>query len=291
MIEKIYDKIDINSEQKFSRRQKMLYDIRTSEKAAATLEILTGVNREIWLAEQYKNQNRIDYTYADDDVKNIITKHGGNYPDINELEMVVTHITTSSEKCSHIRQQGIVDLVKAYEFPNNELRQFLERHEIDIDIEECCLTYKKRTYDISYGKCPQYYDNEAYAAWSIGRKFYYDFTVCGFLSISKNDVYGGWVHCRPEILSDIDALLGTRLSDEWEASKESYAIVFKVPVSDTIYNGWDSDTEFERVKSYLYDAYICICIGPNTKEILCKNGIEILPNQILECYRFQDWDS
>ena len=156
--------------------------------------------------------------------------------------MVVTHITTSSEKCSHIRQQGIVDLVKAY------------------------------------------------AAWSIGRKFYYDFTVCGFLSISKNDVYGGWVHCRPEILSDIDALLGTRLSDEWEASKESYAIVFKVPVSDTIYNGWDSDTESEMVKSYLYDAYMCSCIGPNTKEILCKNGVEILPNQILECYRFQEWD-
>lgn len=268
----------------------MLYDIRTSEKAATTLETLTGVNRKIWLAEQYKNQGRIDYTYADDDVKKIITNHRGRYPDINELELVVTHITTSSEKCSHIRQQGIVDLVKAYEFPNSELRQFLKRHGINIDIEECCLIYKKRAYDISYGKCPPYYDSEAHAAWSIGRKFYYDFTVCGFLSISEKDVYGGCVHCRPEILSDIDTLLGTRLSDEWEAAKESYAIVFKVPVSDIIYNGWDSDTESEMVKSYLYDAYMCICIGPDTKEILCKNGVEISPVQILECYRFQEWD-
>ena len=33
-----------------------------------------------------------------------------------------------------------------------------------------------------------------------------------------------WVHCRPEILSDIDTLPGTRLSDEWEASKESYSM-------------------------------------------------------------------
>lgn len=40
----------------------MLYDIRTSEKAATTLETLTGVNRTIWLAEQYKNYGRIDYT-------------------------------------------------------------------------------------------------------------------------------------------------------------------------------------------------------------------------------------
>lgn len=268
----------------------MLYDVRTSEKVAVTLENLTGVNRAIWLAERYKNHDRIDYTYADDDVKKIIINHRGHYPDINELEMVVTHITTSSEKCSQISQHGIVGLVKAYEFQNSELRQFLKKHEINIDIEECCLTYKKRAYDIPYGKCPPDYDSEAHAAWSIGRKFYYDFTVCGFLSISENDVYGGWVHCRPEILSDIDALLGTRLADEWEAFKEAYAIVFKVPVNDTIYNGWDSDTESEMVKSYLYDAYMCICMGPDTKEILCKNGVEILPEQILECYRFQEWD-
>lgn len=122
----------------------MLYDIRTSEKAATTLETLTGVNRTIWLAEQYKNYGRIDYTYADDDdVRNIITKHGGHYPDLNDLEMVVTHITTSSEKCRQIRQHGIVDLVKAYEFANSELRQFLENYEINIDIEACRLTYKK----------------------------------------------------------------------------------------------------------------------------------------------------
>ena len=76
------------------------------------------------MAEQYKNYGRIDYTYADDDVRNIITKHGGHYPDLNDLEMVVTHITTSSEKCRQIRQHGIVDLVKAYEFANSELRQF-----------------------------------------------------------------------------------------------------------------------------------------------------------------------
>ncbi len=168
------------SEHKFSGRQKMLYDIRTSEKAATTLETLTGVNRTIWLAEQYKNYGRIDYTYADDDVRNIITKHGGHYPDLNDLEMVVTHISTSSEKCRQIRQHGIVDLVKAYEFANSELRQFLENYEINIDIEACRLTYKKRVYDISYGKCPPHCDIEAHAAWSVGRKFYYDFTVCGF---------------------------------------------------------------------------------------------------------------
>lgn len=121
----------------------MLYDIRTSEKAAVTLETLTGVNRIIWLAEQHKNYGRIDYTYADDDVRKIITNHGGYYPELNDIEMIVTHITTSSEKCSQICQHGIVDLVKAYESVNSELRQFLENYEIYIDIKACRLTYKK----------------------------------------------------------------------------------------------------------------------------------------------------
>ena len=45
-----------------------------------------------------------------------------------------------------------------------------------------------------------------------------------------------------------------------------------------------------KLKSYLYDAYMCICIGPDTKEILCKNGVKILPDQILESHGFQEWD-
>lgn len=45
---------------------------------------------------------------------------------LNDLEMVVTHITTSSEMCGRILQHGIVDLVKAYETVNSELRRFLD---------------------------------------------------------------------------------------------------------------------------------------------------------------------
>lgn len=50
------------------------------------------------------------------------------------------------------------------------------------------------------------------------------------------------------------------------------------------------DLTLTQNQRYLYDAYMYICIGSNTKEILCKNGVEILPDQILECHRFQEWD-
>lgn len=47
---------------------------------------------------------------------------------------------------------------------------------------------------------------------------FYDYTACGFLSVWERSPYGGQVHCRPEILWDIDNLLRLDLSGEWELS-------------------------------------------------------------------------
>ena len=107
--------------------------------------------------------------------------------------------------------------------------------------------------------------------------------------MNEKNIYGGYVHRRPEILSDIDDLLGTQLQEQWEESHRAYEVVFKVPVYETVYNGWDSDDEYERVMRYLVDAYMCVFTGPDTQEILCRNGVEIMPEHILECNEFNLW--
>lgn len=268
----------------------MLYDIRNVNKAAKTMEGLTGVDASKWLKERKINADRFDYTDIDQDIINLIRRYGGHIPELYDLELVVSHITTSSNGCNSILDHGLVDLKKAYENAEGELRIFLEKNGVFIDIEACQLAYGKEVYDISYGKCPWDHESIEYAAWSIGRKFYYDFTVCGFLSINRNDVYQGYVHRRPEILYDIDKLLDTKLAVKWMQTHYAYQIVFSLPVSDFVYSGWDTDTEYEMVMNYLSDAYMCICTEPNTREILCKNGIEVRPENIMECCRFILWD-
>lgn len=270
--------------------KKLLFDIRDEEKAAKTLERLTGVNATYWYIERIKNNGRYDYTDADKDIERIISRNKGHYPQLCDLELVITHLTTSNNGCRSILDVGIIDLKKAYTNTRSELRRFLEQHGIEIRLDACCLKYNEKYYDISYEECPWDNESEEYAAWSVGRKFYYDFTVCGFLSINSKRPYSGMVHRRPEILWDIDKLLCTNLQTEWVRIYKSYEVVFKIPVLDTIYNGRDTESEQEMIMHYLLDAYMCISSGPDTEEILCKNGIEVCPNQILECNRFTMWD-
>ncbi len=267
----------------------MLYDIRNEAQAAKTLECLTGVIETHWIEEKLKNRTRINYTNVEKDIERIIIKNRGNFPKLEDIELVVTHITTSGNGCKAILDKGLVDLVKAYKYSESELRHFLDKHGVEIDIDSNWLIYKDQCYDISYGRCPIDHESKEYAAWSVGRKFHFDFTVCGFLSLNENDVYGGWVHKRPEILADIDELLETTLQKQWQDRHRAYEIVFKVPLLNTAYNGWDSDTEYEMIMEYLVDAYMCISTGPNTKEILCQNGLEIGADQILECNKFELW--
>lgn len=272
------------------REKIMLYDIRDTDKAIATLQRLTGVSSAIWSNEKKKNVCRINYSDVDKDIERIIKRYNGYYPQIDNLEFVITHLTTSGNGCISILNDGLIDLKKAYQKSDSELRTFLEAKGIEIILDSKCLKYKGKYYDISYVKCPWNHESEEYAAWSVGRKFYYDFTVCGFLSINKNRPYAGNVHKRPEILMDLDNLLKTNLQNEWIQSHEAFEIVFKIPFRNILYDGWDSDTEDDIVMSYLTNAYMCMSLEPNTKEVLCRNETEIYPKQILECNRFTLWD-
>lgn len=268
----------------------MLFDIRTEDKAAKTLERLTGVSAKHWKEEKDNYVNRFDFSDLDKDIENIIQKYNGYMPKLSEIEVVVTHITTSSKECKSIRENGIVDLKKAYENQDSELRQFLEQRGLEIQLDNCLLKYDGRYYDISIDKrCPLNHDSDEYWAWSVGHKFYFDFAVCGFKSLNNRDVYAGFVHRRPEILMDIDKLLGTHFENEWFENHKPYEVVFSIPESETIYRGEESDGEYERVLYYLYDAFICLILGPDTNEIVSKNGVEVKPSQILECNIFTKW--
>lgn len=125
-------------------------------------------------------------------------------PKYADMKFIFFHITTSSNGCKTIRSNGLYNLQKTYKSLNSELRNFLDSVGVEIDLETATLRHKQKSYCIEF-------DNGRVdsAEWAVGRKFYYDFCVCGFLSISNNYEYGGYVHRRPEILFDIDNLLNT----------------------------------------------------------------------------------
>ena len=197
-------------------------------------------------------------------------------------------MTTSANQCVSYSQYGFMDLKSAYLSKDSELRLFLDKHDIHIDLEAQILTYNGQYYDISYGPRPRG-DKDAVNCWSVGRKFFYDYTICGFLSVWESAPYGGQVHRRPEILDDIDNLLHLRLSREWERTHIPYEITAKVSGQHIVYDGDDSYSEKDKVIDYLTKAYLTAFGEPSEKVLLLKNGIHIPPSDILDIRPLSHW--
>lgn len=263
----------------------LIYDIRTTENAQQTLINLTGVPIPVW--EQYLDYER-QYEYIDYLVADVINSHGHLPRSYTDFQFIYFHVTTSANRCASFLQYGILDLKQSYSCLDSELRAFLDKHNIHINIEDKILKYRGQELDITFGACPRQ-DTEAYKRWSVGRKFYYDYATCGFLSVWERSPYGGQVHHRPEILFNIDDLLSLDLSQEWKSTHDSYEIVVKVSGKKIIYDSDDNKSDEDKVINYLTKAYLTAFGEPSEHTLLLKNHIQIPPTDILEIKPMEHW--
>lgn len=261
------------------------YDIRTTEYAQQTLTNLTGVPISVW--ERYFGHEH-KYKYTDYLVSDVINSHGFLPRSYRDFEFVYFHVTTSANRCASFWKHGILDLRQSYLCHDSELRAFLEKHDIHINIDDSILIHRGHEFDITYGDCPRQ-DREAYKRWSIGRKFYYDYTTCGFLSVWERSSYGGQVHHRPEILMNIDDLLGLNLSREWISTHDPYEIVAKVSGEKIVYDSDDDQSDEDKVLNYLTKAYWTAFGEPSENILLIKNNVQIPPADVLEIKPLGYW--
>lgn len=120
-------------------------------------------------------------------------------------------------------------------------------------------------------------------------KFYYDYTSCGFLSIWEKSAYGGNVHQRPEILNNIDEVLGLNLSQEWYLTHKPYEIVAAVYGNEIVYDGYDDYCDRDKIVNYLTRAYNT-AFGASVEDILLlKNHVQVPPHRILEINPITYW--
>lgn len=267
-------------------RESYLYDIRTSANALSTLVNFTQVVSPIW--ERYISRER-DYQYLEGLVEDVICKHGSFPENYEKWIFTYFHVTTSANECASIKKHGLLDLKNSYRCADSELRIFLDNKGIEIDTDNCTLKYKGEKYDISYGRCPSSFDKVAHSCWAIGRKFYYDYTTCGFLSVWDLSPYGGYVHCRPEILSDIDNLLNLTLSQEWHVSHDPYEVVALVQGTDIVYDGENEQSNKDKILNYLTKAYNTAFGSPHEEIILLKNHIQVPPHNIVDINPLSCW--
>ena len=263
-----------------------VYDIRSCESALCTLVNFTGIAPPVW---EKNILNRRQFQYDEDLVEYVIDNYGHFPPEYEKWLFIYFHVTTSANGCAAFRKHGILDLRESYLCPDSELRQFLDGKGIVINIAEKTLSYRGKVFDISYNRVSPRSGSVEHACWSIGRKLYYDYTTCGFLSVWEDSPYGGYVHCRPEILYNIDELLNLGLSQEWHLSHEAYEIVAAVQGTDIIYDGYDSASSKDKIINYLTRAFNTAFGSPHEEILLMKNHVQISPNRILEINSLTCW--
>ncbi len=265
----------------------MIYDIRTPESATQTLADATGIPYNIWVYESYL----FDGCAGTDYLCDIIEKYNGHLPSFDDLYLIISHITTSANSCAEIAENGIGDLQSAYRNTNSELRQFLDRNGISIDLDSAYLSYNGQRYSIEYDgdNCPRDDESTEYKAWSVGGKFYFDNGLCGFFAIDPEISYGGSVHIRPEILYNIDELLNTDLADEWKNSHSAYEITFKIHSRELDLYSQNNDDDEEKVIGLLLKAFNEMCSGPSEVLAQCKPDVIITPDKIIDIKPFDKW--
>lgn len=134
-------------------KRKIIYDITTAIKAKETLVELTGISIDIfdyvYMTQLSKNQ----YCFADK-IRDEACKLGNYHfdTDINNIDFLVQHITTSTSSCDGIRKNGLKNLCLTYKDKESELHQFLDDNEIYIDLENEKIRILNKEYSIHYGK-------------------------------------------------------------------------------------------------------------------------------------------
>ncbi len=265
----------------------MTYDIRTAENARWTLTTLTGVPLSVW--QQYSHYED-EYEYANDFVADVITSYGNLPNSYQDFTFCYFHVTTSANECASFRKNGILDLKQSYLCCDSELRIFLKHHDIDISLSKQILTYRGQEFNIAFGASP-IQDAEVDKRWLVARKFFSDYTTCGFLSIDERLPYGGQVHRRPEILLDIDVLLNLDLSKEWQSTHRAYEIVAKISGENIICDFDAHLSDKDKVLHYLTYAYHTAFGRPSEHVVLMQNNVQIPPLDILEINPFVHWQT
>lgn len=264
--------------------KELIYNITDKDNSLKTLENLTGFKKEYW--EHYTFEARVMGKNIDNAIEDIINRFNlsTNFA-LEDIICVVQQITTSANGCINIKERGLTDLVTTYSDLNSELRRFLDDQQVYIDLYNEQLFYDGNnvgSIHFSHKNCPSDYHSKSHYLWSVGRKFYYDFCVCGFYSFDHEHPYGGRVHERPEILFNISELIGKRLDNIWRDTHKCYVVTFKIP-----FNNVHNDFEGEIQRTLLYFAFKNAMYDETDENIvLVKDGIQIPAKNIMKIEHF-----
>lgn len=224
--------------------------------------------------------------------------------DIDQLELVVFHVTTNGDDCTEIKKNGLWDLKMVLQ-EKTELSTFLNKRGICFDILSKTMYVNGKAFNI---------DHKSYTNWdrmteqvdslyNIGRKIFYDYQINGFLFSQDIHKYGT-IHEAPEFLLTLSEFGKETaiVNKEWAAISKPYVIKYKTRITDFEYYTFYKDQEdylqdyhnkWIGLKKQLFQEAVNSAFSHLTSDIYAymKSGRIIEPERIIDCISAEKWQN
>ena len=220
-----------------------MFNITTHEKAKEFLSSFLNIASE--KIDDYIFNNTKDY-----DVDNFLETYNIDLQKIHieNMQLIVQHITTNDDKCGSLEKFGLLNLQQSLTMETT-LKKYLDRFNIHFDISNKWMFCNETKIDIPYKSddisLPS--DSQKHRICRVAHKIYYDYQISGFFSMENETDYGGRVHERPEFLHNLKELFKSSLiEDTWKKSVRPYLITFKASLdSFAWFSFYDQKYEYE----------------------------------------------
>lgn len=243
----------------------LIFDITNSESAFEFLKGFLHIDPERIM--KFITSNPKDYYVSDFiEVNNINLKDLS----INDVEMVVVHVTTNNDDCESIKKYGLLNLQQALTM-NTPLKKHLKKNGIEFDIYNNIISLNSEFRELKYDTETDEEDmaEDRKRMNEVARKIYFDHQINGYFCVKNFRDYGGNVHERPEIINDIANLFrkgGQKFEDEWKINSREYLIKFKASIEYFIWYNFYSkkcyyEDDFEskeEIKHWLIDKALSV---------------------------------
>lgn len=222
--------------------------------------------------------------------------------DIENLEIVAFHVTSSIDECADIKKYGLHNLQWVLSNDTN-LNRFLQNNNIRFDIESKVMYIGDTAYDVDYEK---YKDLDAISRrknqlHKIGHKIYYDFQVNAFLFCK--DIYKySTIHEAPEFLYTLSSLnTATKgIHTKWEKICNPFVVKYKSKLKDFAYYTFygnereyieDQQDNWRALRRLLVSRAVESAFSDSASEIYAymKSDAVIAPENILEYVPAEKW--
>lgn len=183
------------------------------------------------------------------DTNEIYKKHfsGLKYNNINEIRLVLNHITTSGDGCKDIKKHGLMNLKDLLKFENSLTKELLGAG-FEFDIDNGIIKYKGNKYKLIGEDLKE-------GIRKVSNKIYDDNMICGFLG----NVNTPSMICRgcypfsryPEFYKDLDRVFHFMGSSEFNhIDRDLYVVEYTVNIKDIPAGKFCEETEIFNDKKY-----------------------------------------